>query len=74
MADASGQSSAAVGVLARLERSAVEAVHKPGRATDVPVNVLDTSLIRREMGWAPRTGWAEALEATAAWLRGRSER
>jgi len=47
------------------------AVHKPGRAVDVPVNVLDTALIRREMGWAPRTGWAEALEATAAWLRAR---
>lgn len=53
---------------------AAAAVHKPGRATDVPVNVLDTSLIRREMGWAPRTGWAEALEATAAWLRGRNAR
>jgi UDP-glucose 4-epimerase len=56
---------------AALGRGTVEAVHKPGRATDVPVNVLDTSLIRREMGWTPRTGWAEALEATAAWLRGR---
>lgn len=52
----------------------VAASHKPGRATDVPVNVLDTSLIRREMGWAPRTGWAEALGTTAAWLRGRNAR
>ena len=54
--------------------TAVPAVHKSGRATDVPVNVLDTSLIRREMGWAPRTGWTEALGATAAWLRGRRAR
>jgi UDP-glucose 4-epimerase len=54
--------------------TAVAAVHKPGRATDVPVNVLDTSLIRREMGWAPRTGWTEALGATVAWLRGRRPR
>ena len=54
--------------------TAVAAVHKPGRATDVPVNVLDTSLIRCEMGWASRTGWTEALEATAAWLRGRNAR
>jgi UDP-glucose 4-epimerase len=52
----------------------VAAAHKPGRATDVPVNVLDTALIRREMGWAPRTGWTEALEATAAWLRARRAR
>ena len=49
--------------------TAVAAVHKPGRATDVPVNVLDTSLIRREMGCAHRTGWTEALEAHAAMLR-----
>ena len=54
--------------------AAAAAVHKPGRATDVPVNVLDSSLIRREMGWVPRTGWAEGLEATAAWLRGRRGR
>lgn len=59
-----------VGVV--LGRGVVSAVHRPGRPTDVPVNVLDPSLIRREMGWAPRTGWTEALEATAAWLRGRS--
>lgn len=45
--------------------------YKPGRAADVPVNVLDTSLIRQEMGWLPRTGWFEALEATAGWLRAR---
>ena len=54
---------------AALGRGTVEAAHKPGRATDVPVNVLDTSLIRRETGWEPRTAWADALEATAAWLR-----
>ncbi|MBD0272206.1 MAG: NAD-dependent epimerase/dehydratase family protein, partial [Acetobacteraceae bacterium] len=53
------------------QEAAVAAVHKPGRAVDVPMNVLDTALIRREMGWAPRTGWAEALGETAAWLRGR---
>jgi UDP-glucose 4-epimerase len=52
----------------------VSTVHKPGRATDVPVNVLDASLIRREMGWAPRTEWTDALRATAGWLRGRGAR
>lgn len=54
--------------------TAVAALHKPGRATDVPANVLDSSLIRREMGWTPRTEWSEALEMTAAWLRGRGMR
>lgn len=47
----------------------VDIVHKPGRATDVPVNVLDTSLIRQEMGWAPGTPWPAALDATIAWMR-----
>lgn len=55
-------------------RGHLAVVHKPGRATDVPVNVLDTSLIRREIGWTPRTGWTQALEATAAWLRGEGAR
>ena len=49
----------------------VERTHKPGRATDVPVNVLDISLIRAELGWTPTTPWPDALRATAAWLRGR---
>jgi UDP-glucose 4-epimerase len=44
-------------------------VFRPGRAVDVPVNVLDISLIRRELGWAPSTGWLEGLRGTADWLR-----
>lgn len=46
-------------------------IHRPGRAVDVPYNVLDTGLIAREMGWAPRIGWQEGLAATAEWLRER---
>jgi UDP-glucose 4-epimerase len=44
--------------------------HKPGRATDVPINVLDITLIRRELGWSPRSVWMEALKLTADWMRG----
>jgi UDP-glucose 4-epimerase len=43
--------------------------HKPGRATDVPINVLDITLIRRELGWSPRSVWMEALRLTADWMR-----
>ena len=46
----------------------IEKIHKPCRVTDVPENVLDISLIRREVGWTPRTDWMEGLRATAAWL------
>ncbi len=44
--------------------------HLPGRAADVPYNVLDPALIGREMAWRPATDWSEGLRATARWLRG----
>ena len=44
-------------------------VYKPGRAADVPVNVLDISLAARELGWKPRSPWFESLRLTAEWLR-----
>jgi UDP-glucose 4-epimerase len=47
----------------------IEIVHKPGRPVDVAVNVLDTTLIREQIGWAPRIDWADGLRATSSWLR-----
>ncbi len=47
----------------------VDVVRRAGRAADVPVNVLDTALIRRETGWRPRVGLAQGLAETAGWLR-----
>jgi UDP-glucose 4-epimerase len=44
-------------------------IHKAGRATDVPVNVLDIGLIRRELGWSARTAWPDGLRLTADWIR-----
>jgi UDP-glucose 4-epimerase len=52
-----------------LGRPEVIPTHKPGRATDVPVNVLDIGLIRRELGWSPHTEWQEGLRLTADWMR-----
>ena len=43
-------------------------VHRPARRADVPVNVLDTSLARRELGWTPRTDWSDGLRRTASWI------
>ncbi len=42
--------------------------YMPGRAVDVPVNVLDIRLIERELGWRPRADWRQALETTLAWI------
>ena len=46
----------------------LERIYKPGRATDVPVNVLDVALIEAELGWKPATRWSDALKKTADWI------
>ena len=42
---------------------------KPGRAVDVPVNVLDTTLAERELGWTSGTAWTDGINITADWIR-----
>ncbi|MGU3422375.1 NAD-dependent epimerase/dehydratase family protein [Methylobacterium sp. D54C] len=44
-------------------------LYKPSRAADVPANVLDTALIRSELGWQPRVALREGLVSTIAWMR-----
>jgi UDP-glucose 4-epimerase len=46
----------------------IEIVYRPARPVDVPVNVLDTTLIREQIGWAPRIDWVDGLRATSSWL------
>lgn len=43
--------------------------HKAAQAADVPVNVLDISLIEKEVGWTPATDWRDGLSATASWFQ-----
>ncbi|SFT28364.1 NAD-dependent epimerase/dehydratase family protein [Methylobacterium sp. yr668] len=50
-------------------RDHLPCVHKSGRAADVPANVLDTALIRSELGWQPRVALREGLISTIAWMR-----
>jgi UDP-glucose 4-epimerase len=47
----------------------LEVVRKPDRAADVPISVLDNSVIRRETSWRPRVSWIDGLRETAAWMR-----
>lgn len=42
--------------------------YRAGRAADVPVNVLDISLITRETLWRPRLTWLDGLQDTARWM------
>lgn len=53
---------------ARLERR-LHVVRQPGRVFDVPVSVLDVSLARDVLGWAPRLSFAEGIARTVADLR-----
>jgi UDP-glucose 4-epimerase len=39
------------------------------RKGDVPTNILDASLIRREVGWSPAVSWPDGLRGTASWIR-----
>ncbi|MGU3403036.1 NAD-dependent epimerase/dehydratase family protein [Methylobacterium brachiatum] len=60
-------------IIAELERAfgreRLPCLYKPSRAADVPANVLDTTLIRSELGWQPRVGLREGLTSTIAWMR-----
>lgn len=49
--------------------SKIERRHLPGRPFDVPVNVLDNGLARRELGWTPVVSLREGLVRTADWMR-----
>lgn len=41
----------------------------PGRAADVPSNILNVSRIRAELGWSVQVDWLEGMRQTADWLR-----
>lgn len=42
----------------------------PSRDTDVPVNYLDISRARNQLGWRPKTPFIEGLKNTWQWLAG----
>jgi len=73
---ASGEGRAINTVAAEVEdvlgRGPLRRVYHAARPADVPVNVLDVSRIRQELGWVPQTAWAEGLRRTAAWWKAQS--
>ncbi len=48
---------------------AVARRYMPGRVFDVPVNILDSSLIKQEMAWSPKVSLRDGIARTAAWLQ-----
>jgi UDP-glucose 4-epimerase len=51
---------------------AVECAYTQSRPLDVPRSVLDISLVRRELGWHPATGFSDALARTWKWFEAHS--
>ena len=49
------------------ERPEVE--FRQGRALDVPMNVLDVSRVRSELGWSPQTDLSGGIAHTWDWIR-----
>lgn len=41
--------------------------YMPGRKCDVSVSILDTALVRKELGWEPQTDLVKGLEQTLQW-------
>jgi nucleoside-diphosphate-sugar epimerase len=52
----------------------VPVVRKPGRALDVPVNVLDATRLSKAVGWTPESPLAHGLEKTWRWMEGQYEK
>jgi UDP-glucose 4-epimerase len=45
-------------------------IYRDGQHADVPINILDTTLITRELGWTPKVAFSSGLRNTADWLAG----
>jgi UDP-glucose 4-epimerase len=50
-------------------RGPLRRVYMPSRPVDVPVNVLDISRIRGEIGWVPGVEWLDGLRRTMTWMK-----
>ena len=57
-----------VGIIERVSGRPVARTYGPGRAFDVPVSVLDSSLARRELGWSPGISLEEGVARMTALL------
>jgi UDP-glucose 4-epimerase len=58
-----------VAIIAEVTGERPEVEYVPGRALDVPANVLDVARAREELGWSPTVELAEGIERTWHWIR-----
>lgn len=60
-------------IIANLEQQlghTLDVNRREGRAVDVPCSVLDVSRAAADLGWRPKTGFAEGLAHTLRWYEG----
>jgi UDP-glucose 4-epimerase len=53
----------------RRELGECKTIYKPARGFDVPINVLDSSLLRAETGWAPGVPLEMGVVSVVRWLK-----
>ncbi|MBZ6078423.1 NAD-dependent epimerase/dehydratase family protein [Microvirga puerhi] len=51
-----------------LARGPLLRTYKATQTNGVPANILDTSLIKRELSWQPRVSWLAGLRHTVHWM------
>lgn len=62
------------GLIAAVEATTgkqVRTIERPPRSFDVPINVLDCTLVRERLGWQATTSLADGLAKTWAWIQAR---
>jgi UDP-glucose 4-epimerase len=58
-----------IGMLERVVGRDIDRQYRPGRPFDIPVNILDNSLARQELGWVPLVALEAGIKKTADWMR-----
>lgn len=62
-----------IALMERVSGRKAAAEWRPGRAADVPHNVLDSSLAREHLGWTPEVSLEEGLAHTWRWVESSPE-
>jgi len=57
-----------ISILERVLGRPVFRHYRPGRPFDVPVSVLDNSLAKQELGWAPKVKLEDGIVKTVDWM------